>query len=1289
MDNTFEVFSKSLNSFIDNIIEKSPDYIVPVKKKGCKLLRYSNINQSVFETKVRYLDYFKNSDVEIKGKRIAVVDDAAKYTSTLKKYRDFFEDEGAVVDTYSFVGHNKLLTGERDQYDVYAKVHQHLEESAYQEYIVQQSFVLSEADSFFDIDHFAAKTKMSPEGFEKLLNSLYRIGDIDFTNDVYTPDFVKKLCVYNIGFFGADNLFPECISQGLLQKVRLAYNSDCEELTIIPLSFPKWNSNTNADYDDIFKNITIELPYKKCHSLTNDGIYFNIVYCYQLCLLKHFLRTFSDFKELSDIEFVKQDMIAFVGVEHAYNLFDSAQTYIHVFDGTIDNRLIVQKDIIEIPRKGTEEFPSVISIMEELRQKYNELVNDVHSLLGVRYFLSFEEIFERYTGRENLLKWIDILCDRGALVTRNYSEYGVYYRACRSGEMNFDHITKRTEALISIAINSSATEGSEIKGHEFKSVNATLLNKILANFAFDYPASKYDVHSLYTKPHYFGPLVYADTAIKEGHGESLYRIKSDLFTYSEEKKAFVSMSIRDADFKRIINDRIGKQDAVPYVEIASYFGFMNFIRSNVSSDSFLNALVICRNEDIYYKHVRYNLIRGYQNICEALECKDSIIAERLLRDAAVNLHSANEKLSYKQSVVLETINKMDLKLEFDYAREKILNSFIDFSGKFEHDTLPLLRKLCFYERLLVNLLLFKATNSDKYFKHFKKDALSGVYSELRFIVQNIDKIENCINKLTEEPTSINLFNDFLSSVEEVITDTVKSIEEMIKTLPPVDKQYMSEKRHSNSIFAMNHLNRLVRENNYEKLYVLYYSYEGFKNITNAKDINVIDIVQRFANIYAEHGKLVFGANGDEPYGMYATDSITNAIEFSQKLTKLASSLGHVEIWFSCGARKITDNIEECVELAMKESMANISYPRTQSGFVVSRSCMDLIREYNCDDLVRRFQRVNDDESTYQYIDNDVVTTSVISLTEAAKIVDIGIITVLYDEYISVRTVLKNCKECRADNNSGNMPGLVVGDIVAQNGTCHKIALAKTLNDGNNMATACATQMISAFPDVQVIFMVGIAGGTPVLEEVFPDYKKKEILEQHVRLGDIVVGNSLVQYDYVKEKVDGNLLKGETRPPYAAALLAKQNLDLLEAMGTEPSQLPWNVYTSEALDKLKSEYRRPSPDTDILRDYNKNQVEHPFDPDRKAGYPKIFCGKIASGNRVLKNPRKRDELKKEYNVLAVEMETAGVADACWLKSKQYFAVRGIVDYCDGDKNDIWHKYSALVAAAYTRALIENL
>jgi hypothetical protein len=56
---------------------------------------------------------------------------------------------------------------------------------------------------------------------------------------------------------------------------------------------------------------------------------------------------------------------------------------------------------------------------------------------------------------------------------------------------------------------------------------------------------------------------------------------------------------------------------------------------------------------------------------------------------------------------------------------------------------------------------------------------------------------------------------------------------------------------------------------------------------------------------------------------------------------------------------------------------------------------------------------------------------------------------------------------------------------------------------------------------------------------------------------------------------------------------------------------------------------------------------------------------------------------------VEMEGFGIAEATWNLGRGYLVVRGICDYCDSHKNDVWQGYAAVVAAAYARAVLEEL
>jgi nucleoside phosphorylase len=81
--------------------------------------------------------------------------------------------------------------------------------------------------------------------------------------------------------------------------------------------------------------------------------------------------------------------------------------------------------------------------------------------------------------------------------------------------------------------------------------------------------------------------------------------------------------------------------------------------------------------------------------------------------------------------------------------------------------------------------------------------------------------------------------------------------------------------------------------------------------------------------------------------------------------------------------------------------------------------------------------------------------------------------------------------------------------------------------------------------------------------------------------------------------------------------------------------------------------------------------------------RVHYGTIASGNSVPKDATVRDTYAKdrELHVLCFEMEAAGM-----MNNLPCLVIRGICDYCDSHKNDNWHKYAALTAAAYARELL---
>lgn len=230
--------------------------------------------------------------------------------------------------------------------------------------------------------------------------------------------------------------------------------------------------------------------------------------------------------------------------------------------------------------------------------------------------------------------------------------------------------------------------------------------------------------------------------------------------------------------------------------------------------------------------------------------------------------------------------------------------------------------------------------------------------------------------------------------------------------------------------------------------------------------------------------------------------------------------------------------------------------------------------------------------------------------------------------------------------------------------------------GNNFSSAIATKVLDHYKSINYIFMTGIAGGIPYLDK--PD--------ENVRLGDIVVcsDRGVVQYD--RGKINNGKFEFTFLPRPSDATLYRNTVAHVNLKEKEPYGY-W-----EKLDLLLTKDELQRPDKMDLCDtpwIEGSSIEVPpipngFDPNR----PRIHFGVIASGNIVLKDVSNRDELKSEFKAKAVEMEGSGVADAAWLQNKFYFIVRGISDYCNPDKNDIWQPYAAAAAASFTYEIIEE-
>jgi nucleoside phosphorylase len=241
--------------------------------------------------------------------------------------------------------------------------------------------------------------------------------------------------------------------------------------------------------------------------------------------------------------------------------------------------------------------------------------------------------------------------------------------------------------------------------------------------------------------------------------------------------------------------------------------------------------------------------------------------------------------------------------------------------------------------------------------------------------------------------------------------------------------------------------------------------------------------------------------------------------------------------------------------------------------------------------------------------------------------------------------------------------------------------------GNSAAAFLARDMHVSFPAIKWLFMSGIGGGVPTKHDI--------------RLGDVVVGmpdgeyGGVVQYDLGKAMGNRFERKGCLLPPPTELRSA------ITEMRSENNGVAQRInrYVMEMIvkDPELSQYARPAADSDILFETSSLHVAGSQNCDncgqggvvarvsRKSNAPTVHYGLIASGNTVMKSATKRDLAVRDIgDVLCFEMEAAGITTEF-----PCLVVRGICDYADTHKNDIWHHHAAAVAAAFIKELLTRL
>jgi len=264
-----------------------------------------------------------------------------------------------------------------------------------------------------------------------------------------------------------------------------------------------------------------------------------------------------------------------------------------------------------------------------------------------------------------------------------------------------------------------------------------------------------------------------------------------------------------------------------------------------------------------------------------------------------------------------------------------------------------------------------------------------------------------------------------------------------------------------------------------------------------------------------------------------------------------------------------------------------------------------------------------------------------------KKIDVAIITALAVERNALVSHLKNCHTEEAHQFSLQYH---LGELVVANGIHYNVLIVLTLQPGNVYAATAVKTFLSAWePSLVVSF--GIAGGAGGVGSKEPNKKDQ------LNYGDVIVAENVFYYEQATETAPSRKRAKSWFHTISCDAKLANFTRLYYENPIESESRPWRT-------KIKA-----TPPEEI-----------------NPGCPKVYVGAIASGEKVIRHidaPSRKAAEEHYSKVRAFEMEAfgVGVSSTKYLIDKYPFlAVKGIADFADQNKGDLWHEYAAHSAAA---------
>ncbi|KXH32882.1 pfs domain-containing protein [Colletotrichum simmondsii] len=290
---------------------------------------------------------------------------------------------------------------------------------------------------------------------------------------------------------------------------------------------------------------------------------------------------------------------------------------------------------------------------------------------------------------------------------------------------------------------------------------------------------------------------------------------------------------------------------------------------------------------------------------------------------------------------------------------------------------------------------------------------------------------------------------------------------------------------------------------------------------------------------------------------------------------------------------------------------------------------------------------------------------------------------------------------------------------------HQAVLAYMPGMGKASGAMVASHCSGSFRKLGLTLLVGICGGVPFYIQDGT---------QELILGDVIIGEEIVVHDFGRQYPEGLARKKGSRdiprklPSEVRSLLSQlkgtrhlerlkertyghlrslmdEHSSLVRYPGAERDRLFEGTYRHKHHEPTScvvcSDYQEPNHVCDraretpceklgcdtsrtVQRERLRQSAGDLMLPRPIQSSPAIHFGSIASGDQVMKSGEDRDKMAMSDNIIAFEMEAAGVWDvvSCCL------VIKGVCDYADSHKNKEWQRYAAATAAACTKAFLRE-